>query len=109
LLTGCFIETNLRPVKDIGDSSKTVIRAGIASGMQSSVYSALLIGGVVFSAYRLAAGNATYALFAVAMACIGLLTVVVVIVSMDSFGPVADNAQGLAEMPGDVGARRGGR
>ena len=66
------------------------------------MYSALLIAGAVFGAYLLATGNATVALFAVAMAGIGLLTTVGVIVSMDSFGPVTDNAQGIAEMSGDV-------
>ncbi len=106
LLTGYFTETNRRPVKDIGDSSETgaatVILSGIATGMESGVYSALLIGGAVFGAYLLATGNATIALFAVAMAGVGLLTTVGVIVSMDSFGPVTDNAQGIAEMSGDV-------
>ena len=106
LLTGYFTETNRRPVKDIGESSETgaatVILSGIASGMESSVYSALLIGGAVFGAYLLATGNATIALFAVALAGCGLLTTVGVIVSMDSFGPVTDNAQGIAEMSGDV-------
>ena len=52
--------------------------------------------------YLLATGNATIALFAVAMADLGLLTTVGVIVSMDSFGPVTENAQGIAEMSGDV-------
>jgi K(+)-stimulated pyrophosphate-energized sodium pump len=106
LLTGYFTETNRRPVKDIGESSETgaatVILSGVATGMESAVYSALLIGGAVFGAYLLATGNATIALFAVAMAGLGLLTTVGVIVSMDSFGPVTDNAQGIAEMSGDV-------
>ena len=70
--------------------------------MESAVYAALLIGGAVFGAFLLATGNATIALFAVAMAGVGLLTTVGVIVSMDSFGPVTDNAQGIAEMSGDV-------
>jgi K(+)-stimulated pyrophosphate-energized sodium pump len=106
LLTGYFTETNRRPVIDIGKSSETgaatVILAGISIGMESAVYSALLIGAAVFGSYLLATGNATIALFAVAMAGIGLLTTVGVIVSMDSFGPVTDNAQGIAEMSGDV-------
>src|SRR5262249_43670553 len=106
LLTGYFTETNRRPVKDIGNSSETgaatVILSGVSTGMESAVYSALLIGGAVFGAYLLATGNATIALFAVAMAGLGLLTTVGVIVSMDSFGPVTDNAQGIAEMSGDV-------
>src|SRR6266851_1184062 len=106
LLTGYFTETNRRPVKDIGESSETgaatVILSGVSIGMESAVYSALLIAGAVFGSYLLATGNATIAMFAVAMAGIGLLTTVGVIVSMDSFGPVTDNAQGIAEMSGDV-------
>jgi K(+)-stimulated pyrophosphate-energized sodium pump len=106
LLTGYFTETNRRPVRDIGNSSETgaatVILSGVSIGMESAVYSALLIGGAVFGAYLLATGNATVALFAVALAGTGLLTTVGVIVSMDSFGPVTDNAQGIAEMSGDV-------
>jgi K(+)-stimulated pyrophosphate-energized sodium pump len=106
LLTGYFTETNRRPVRDIGQSSETgaatVILSGISTGMESSVYSALLIGGAVFGSYLLATGNATIALFAVAMAGGGLLTTVGVIVSMDSFGPVTDNAQGIAEMSGEI-------
>jgi K(+)-stimulated pyrophosphate-energized sodium pump len=106
LLTGYFTETNRRPVRDIGEASRTgaatVILSGISSGMESAVYSALLIGAAVFGSYLLATGNATIALFAVAMAGTGLLTTVGVIVSMDSFGPVTDNAQGIAEMSGDV-------
>ena len=105
LLTGYFTETNRRPVKDIGQSSETgaatVILSGVASGMESGVYAALLIGGAVFGAYLLATGNATISLFAVALAGGGLLTTVGVIVSMDSFGPVTDNAQGIAEMSGE--------
>ena len=106
LLTGYFTETNRRPVRDIGQSSETgaatVILSGVSIGMESAVYSALLIAAAVFCSYLLATGNATIALFAVAMAGIGLLTTVGVIVSMDSFGPVTDNAQGIAEMSGDV-------
>src|SRR5580658_6262120 len=106
LLTGYFTEMNRRPVQDIANASETgaatVILSGTASGMESAAYAALLIAGAVFGAYLLATGNATIALFAVALAGGGLLTTVGVIVSMDSFGPVTDNAQGIAEMPGDV-------
>jgi len=105
LLTGYFTETNRRPVKEIGESSvtgaATVILSGISTGLESAVYSALLIGAAVFGAFLLGTGNATIALFAVALAGTGLLTTVGVIVSMDSFGPVTDNAQGVAEMSGE--------
>jgi K(+)-stimulated pyrophosphate-energized sodium pump len=106
LLTGYFTETNRRPVKEIGESSltgpATVILSGISVGLESAVYSALLIGAAVYGAFLLGTGNATIALFAVALAGTGLLTTVGVIVSMDTFGPVSDNAQGIAEMSGDV-------
>src|SRR5215813_143782 len=106
LLTGYFTETNRRPVKEITDSSRTgpatVILSGISVGLESAVYSALLIGAAVYGAFLLGGGNPTIALFAVALAGTGLLTTVGVIVSMDTFGPVSDNAQGIAEMSGDV-------
>ncbi|GAA2212819.1 sodium-translocating pyrophosphatase [Nonomuraea monospora] len=106
LLTGYFTETNRRPVREIGESSvtgpATVILSGISVGLESAVYSALIIGGAVYGAFLLGFGNVTIALFAVALAGTGLLTTVGVIVSMDTFGPVSDNAQGIAEMSGDV-------
>ena len=106
LLTGYFTETSRRPVREITESSvtgpATVILSGISVGLESAVYSALLIGGAVYLAFLLGSGNATVALFAVALAGTGLLTTVGVIVSMDTFGPVSDNAQGIAEMSGDV-------
>ena len=105
LLTGYFTETNRKPVREIGESSETgaatVILSGISVGLESAVYSALLIGGAVYGAFLLGTGNATIALFAVALAGTGLLTTVGVIVSMDTFGPVSDNAQGIAEMSGE--------
>src|SRR4051794_7241796 len=105
-LTGYFTETNKRPVQDIGKSSQTgaatVVLAGISVGLESAVYSALLIGAGVFGAYLLGGSSLTLSLFAVALAGTGLLTTVGVIVAMDTFGPISDNAQGIAEMSGDV-------
>ncbi|GHC97346.1 K(+)-insensitive pyrophosphate-energized proton pump [Nocardiopsis terrae] len=109
LLTGYFTETDKRPVKDIGESSKTgaatVILSGISVGLESAVYSALLIAGAVYAAFLLGGGSITLSLFAVALAGTGLLTTVGIIVAMDTFGPVSDNAQGIAEMSGDVEGR----
>ncbi len=109
LLTGYFTETNRRPVRDIGDSSETgaatVILSGISVGLESAVYSALLIAGAVYAAFLLGGGSITLSLFAVALAGTGLLTTVGIIVAMDTFGPVSDNAQGIAEMSGDVEGR----
>ncbi|MER5884287.1 sodium-translocating pyrophosphatase [Streptomyces sp. NPDC001941] len=105
-LTGYFTETTRRPVRDIGKSSltgpATVVLAGIAIGLESAVYTALLIGLSVYGAFLLGGTSIMLALFAVALAGTGLLTTVGVIVAMDTFGPVSDNAQGIAEMSGDV-------
>ena len=105
-LTGYFTDTVRRPVKDVADTSitgpATVILAGISLGLESAVYSAMLIGAAVFGAFLLGGGITFVALYAVALAGCGLLTTAGVIVSMDTFGPVSDNAQGIAEMSGDI-------
>jgi K(+)-stimulated pyrophosphate-energized sodium pump len=106
ILTGFFTEVGKRPVNDVSASSKTgsatVILAGISVGFESAVYSALLIASAVFGAFLLGGGSIILSLFAVSLAGIGLLTTVGVIVAMDTFGPISDNAQGIAEMSGDV-------
>ncbi|MFF5582569.1 sodium-translocating pyrophosphatase [Streptomyces hygroscopicus] len=105
-LTGYFTETTRRPVRDIGKTSltgpATVVLSGISVGLESAVYSAALIGLSVYGAFLLGGSSIMLALFAVALAGTGLLTTVGVIVAMDTFGPVSDNAQGIAEMSGDV-------
>ena len=106
VLTGFFTETGRRPVNDVAASSETgaatVILAGIAIGFESAVYSALLIAAAVFGAFLLGGGSIVLSLLAIALAGTGLLTTVGVIVAMDTFGPISDNAQGIAEMSGDV-------
>ena len=105
-LTAYFTETNRRPVDDVAKTSltgpATVILTGISLGLESAVYSALLIGAAVYGAFLIGGGSVLLSLFAIALAGTGLLTTVGVIVSMDTFGPVSDNAQGIAEMSGDV-------
>ncbi len=108
LLTGYFTEPNRRPVNEIVQTSltgpATVILSGFIVGLESAVFTALLIGGAVFGAYLLGGGSVILGLFCVALAGTGLLTTVGVIVAMDTFGPISDNAQGIAEMSGDIDA-----
>ena len=105
-LTGYFTDTIRRPVIDVAKTSltgaATVILSGIALGLESAVYTAILIALAVFGAFLLGSGSIGVALFAVALAGCGLLTTAGVIVAMDTFGPVSDNAQGVAEMSGDI-------
>ncbi|ACU98538.1 sodium-translocating pyrophosphatase [Saccharomonospora viridis] len=102
-LTGYYTGTEHKPVKEVGKTSETgpatVILSGISVGFESAVFTALVVGAAVFGAYLL---GGSVALFAVALAGTGLLTTVGVIVAMDTFGPVSDNAQGIAEMSGDL-------
>jgi K(+)-stimulated pyrophosphate-energized sodium pump len=106
VLTGYFTEVERRPVQDIGRASltgaATVILGGISIGLESAVYSAILIGAAVYVAFLLGHGIVVLSLFAVALAGTGLLTTVGVIVAMDTFGPISDNAQGVAEMSGEI-------
>ncbi|MAS55271.1 sodium-translocating pyrophosphatase [Nocardioides sp.] len=105
-LTGYYTGTEYEPVKGVGRTSltgaATVILSGLSVGFESAVYTTLVIGAAVFGAFLLGGASLTVSLFAVALAGTGLLTTVGVIVAMDTFGPVSDNAQGVAEMSGDV-------
>ncbi len=107
-LTGYFTDTRYEPVQHVGRTSltgpATVILSGISLGLESAVYAALVIASAVFGVYLLGGGSIVLSLFLVALAGTGLLTTVGVIVAMDTFGPVSDNAQGIAEMSGDVDA-----
>src|SRR4029450_6554 len=104
-LTGYYTGPDDRPVKNVGKTSltgpATVVLAGISVGLESAVYTAIVIGAAVYGAFLLG-GSGVVGLFAIALAGCGLLTTVGVIVAMDTFGPVSDNAQGIAEMSGDV-------
>jgi K(+)-stimulated pyrophosphate-energized sodium pump len=105
-LTGYFTGTDKRPTKDVARTSltgaATVVLSGIGVGLESAVYTAVIIAGAVYVAFLLGGGSVILSLFLIALAGCGLLTTVGVIVAMDTFGPVSDNAQGIAEMSGDV-------
>jgi K(+)-stimulated pyrophosphate-energized sodium pump len=105
-LTGHFTGTDKRPTMDVARTSltgaATVVLSGIGVGLESAVYTAVIIGGAMYLAFLLGAGSVVLSLFLIALTGCGLLTTVGVIVAMDTFGPVSDNAQGIAEMSGDV-------
>jgi len=106
MLTGHFTGTDKRPTMDVARTSltgaATVVLSGIGVGLESAVYTAVIIGGAMYLAFLLGAGSISLSLFLIALTGCGLLTTVGVIVAMDTFGPVSDNAQGIAEMSGDV-------
>ena len=105
-LTGYFTGTDKRPTLQVAASTRTgaatVVLSGIGVGFHSAVYTALVICAALVGLFFLAGGSIWLALFLIALAGCGLLTTVGVIVAMDTFGPVSDNAQGIAEMSGEV-------
>jgi K(+)-stimulated pyrophosphate-energized sodium pump len=105
-LTGHFTGTDKRPTMDVARTSltgaATVVLSGIGVGLESAVYTTVIIAAAVYLAFLLGGGSIALSLFLIALAGCGLLTTVGVIVAMDTFGPVSDNAQGIAEMSGDV-------
>ncbi len=94
------------PVKDIAEKSKTgaatVILSGLVSGYNSSVWAVLAIGITILVSFSLFS-DPLMAAYGVALAGMGMLTTTGLIVSMDAYGPVADNAQGIAELAGIKG------
>jgi K(+)-stimulated pyrophosphate-energized sodium pump len=105
-LTGYFTGTDKKPTINVANTAltgpATVVLSGIGVGLESAVYTTVIIGAAVYCAYLLGGGSVILSLFLIALAGCGLLTTVGVIVAMDTFGPVSDNAQGIAEMSGDV-------
>jgi K(+)-stimulated pyrophosphate-energized sodium pump len=96
------------PVKEITRQSQTgpatVILSGLVSGFSSTVWAILAIGVTILASFIIFP-NPLMAAYGVALAGMGMLTTTGLIVSMDSYGPIADNAQGiseLAEMKGKV-------
>ncbi|MGY4645422.1 sodium-translocating pyrophosphatase [Cellulomonas sp. URHB0016] len=105
-VTGYFTGTTSKPTIHVAKTTltgaATVVLSGIGVGLESAVYTAGIIAAAICGVFLIAGGNIALALFLIALAGCGLLTTVGVIVAMDTFGPVSDNAQGIAEMSGDV-------
>jgi len=107
-LTGYFTGTTSNPTKHVARTTltgaATVVLSGIGVGFESAVYTAGIIAAAICAVFLISGGSITLSLFLIALAGCGLLTTVGVIVAMDTFGPVSDNAQGIAEMSGDIDA-----
>ena len=110
LMTAYYTATEYKPVREIAEASETgpatTILSGFATGLEASVYAILAIVGAIVGAVIIGSGEGLdFQLYMISLAGMGMLTTVGVVVSMDTFGPISDNAQGIAEMSGDVGPR----
>ncbi|HWC15309.1 MAG TPA: sodium-translocating pyrophosphatase [Actinomycetota bacterium] len=106
-LTEYFTSTENQPVREIAEATRTgpatTILSGFSSGLESSVYAVIAIAAALGVAIALGGGNLQFALYLVALTGMGMLATTGVVVSEDTFGPVADNAAGIAEMSGEFG------
>src|SRR4051794_13980491 len=104
-LTEYFTSTETTPVRDIAEAARTgpatTVLSGIASGLESSVYAIILIAIALGVSIGLGGGNIQFSFYLVALCGMGMLATTGVIVSEDTFGPVSDNAAGIAEMSGE--------
>ena len=104
-LTEYFTSTENTPVREIAEAARTgpatTILSGFSSGLESSVYAVLAIAGALGVGIALGGGNLQFSLYLVALTGMGMLATTGVVVSEDTFGPVADNAAGIAEMSGE--------
>jgi len=104
-LTEYFTSTETSPVREIAEASRTgpatVVLSGISSGLESSVYAIIAIAAALGVGIWLGDGNTQFTFYMVALTGMGMLATTGVIVSEDTFGPVADNAAGIAEMSGE--------
>jgi H(+)-translocating pyrophosphatase len=105
-ITQYYTEHEYRPVRSIADASKTGpatnIIAGMAVGFESTAAPVVVISIAIIAAYSLgsASGFPDAGLFGTAVATMGMLSTAAYILSMDTFGPIADNAGGIIEMSG---------
>lgn len=117
-ITDYFAGTESAPVQEIEDAAgggpATLILSGLGVGMESSVWSALVIALTILASVVIYSGvganpleQGAFVLYGVALTGIGMLTLTGNNVAMDSFGPIADNANGIGEMAGlEPGARQ---
>lgn len=101
-LTEYYTAVEYSPVKETARATKTgaatTILAGFSEGMESTVLAIIVIGAAILTSNLIFGGDLALAAYGIALCGMGMLTTTGIIVSMDSYGPVSDNANGIFEM-----------
>ena len=104
--TEYFTSDTYRPTRNLADQSltgsATIIIGGLSLGMLSTAVPIIIIAVCVMAAYSLSGGfaDATRGLYGIALAAVGMLSTLGITLATDAYGPIADNAGGIAEMAG---------
>lgn len=104
LATEYFTSDTYKPTKELADSSltgpATLIIGGLSLGMYSTIIPVVVVAASVLGSYFLAGGAAAFSqgIYGVAIAAVGMLSTLGITLATDAYGPVADNAGGIAEM-----------
>ncbi|MBV8778941.1 MAG: sodium-translocating pyrophosphatase, partial [Alphaproteobacteria bacterium] len=102
VITDYFTSTRFAPVKNTARASQTGhatnIIQGLASGFQSTAPPAIVIALGILGAWKLAGGGTTNGIYGIGVAVMAQLSLTGLIVALDAFGPITDNAGGIAEM-----------
>ena len=105
-ITQYYTSSQFKPVRDIAESGRTgpatVVLSGVSSGMESAVWAVVAIAAAIMVGLGLGGGRSLFAFFMVALTGIGMLATTGIVVAEDTFGPIADNAQGIAEMSDEL-------